>query len=497
MREDDARHLLLMLAIEREDHAADLLTAEDRARADAAGRAPRTRTGARGDGDYLAGRAAFAVQRVATRHPAVSRALAAARWPTWANWAVPLVALVLGLTVNEIGNGRRLDLLALPLLGTLGWNVAVYLWLIAAPLVALARRGRPARLPLSARLPGIARLRHGSASPVARALTRFAADFTRAAARLNSARAARTLHLGAAAFALGVIAGIYLRGLAIEYRAGWESTFLGPGAVHAILSGLLAPASAVTGIAVPDVVGIAALRWREGGGGDAAPWIHLYVAMLALVVLAPRLVLAALAWAQVRVLAARVPVPGREDFAVRRLLRDAGGAPPSIRVTPYAIRPDPGLRARLAGLLRTALGDGARVHFDDPVDYGAEDRWLAGVTLRPGDDHHLLLFALSATPEDENHGELARGLAKRCAGTGIALAAILDESALRARFAGEAGLAERLATRRRAWEAVLGAAGIVPLALDLSADDAGDAQRIEAALVAGARMEGPALENRP
>ena len=493
MREDDARNLLLVLAIEREDAEGALLTAEDRARADAAGRAASAgHKAARADAKFLAGRANFAAARIATRHPTVAGALGATHWPAWLGWAVPLAAFLAGTLANEIGNGRRLDLLALPLLGTLAWNLAVYLWIIAAPAIALARRNRPPRLPLAARLPGIARRRFGTVSPLARALTRFAADWTRASARLTAARAARTLHLGAAAFALGVIAGIYLRGLAVEYRAGWESTFLGPGAVHAILSALLAPASMVTGIAVPDVFGIAALRWRESGGGDAAPWIHLYVALLALVVLLPRLALAAVAAARVRLLAQTVPVPGREDFQVRRLLREAGGTSAAIRVTPYAFRPDPSARERLSALLRGAFGDAARIHFDDPVDYGAEDRWLDGATLRPDDDDHLLLFTLSATPEDENHGALARALAQKLAGSGTALAAVIDDSAMRARFAGEAGLDERLSTRRRAWEAVLGAGGIVPLVLDLAGSDPADAQRVEAALVAGAKLEGAA-----
>ena len=60
---------------------------------------------------------------------------------------------------------------------------------------------------------------------------------------------------------------------------------------------------------------------------------------------------------------------------------------------------------------------------------------------------------------------------------GTALAALLDESGLRERFAGDAGLGERIATRRRAWDAVLAPAGLVPLALDLSAGGADDAQR--------------------
>ena len=47
----------------------------------------------------------------------------------------------------------------------------------------------------------------------ARASSAFAEDWTRLATPLYAARAARTLHVAAAALALGVVAGLYLRGL--------------------------------------------------------------------------------------------------------------------------------------------------------------------------------------------------------------------------------------------------------------------------------------------
>ena len=51
-------------------------------------------------------------------------------------------------------------------------------------------------------------------------------------ARSRAARALRAetaLHAGAAALALGLVAGLYVRGLVLDYRAGWESTFLDAG----------------------------------------------------------------------------------------------------------------------------------------------------------------------------------------------------------------------------------------------------------------------------
>ena len=41
--------------------------------------------------------------------------------------------------------------------------------------------------------------------------------------------------------------------LGLEYRAGWESTFLDAARVRALLGFALAPAAWLTGIALPDV----------------------------------------------------------------------------------------------------------------------------------------------------------------------------------------------------------------------------------------------------
>jgi hypothetical protein len=143
--------------------------------------------------------------------------------------------------------------------------------------------------------------------------------------------------------------------------------------------------------------------------------------------------------------------------------------------------------------LRGALGKGAQVRFDEPVDYGAEDSWLAAHPGDPDDDYHILLFTLSATPEDENHGAIATMLLARMKRerSGAVLAAIIDESPYRSHFAGQSGLYERIAARLQAWREVLSAAGIAPLSVDLAQQvDAELAQRIESGLLPDGAMRG-------
>lgn len=498
MTEDDARQLLLVRAIESEDRDEQLLTREDRQRADAAGQAAGSAGSRDTDEDFLAGRARFAAGRLATRHPAIEQIVRHARWPAWIGWAAPLAAFVVGFATNEIGESNRLNLVAFPLLGTLVWNLTVYLIIILhAVMVRDYPREPGAAARLIGRLGALGKRRVDQANPLSRALGQFTIQWARRSAPLTNARAARTLHLAAALFALGLVGGIYLRALGAEYRAGWESTFLDTGSVRAILATVLGPASSVTGVPIPPVERIAAMRWTgpTGGGVNAGPWIHLYTATAFGVVVIPRLLLAAWSAIRARRRAARFAVPGREDFYIRRLLRDAHGAAGSVRVTPYAYRPEAAIRDRLAEILREAMGDAVSVYFDPTVDYGAEESWLSQAVLRRDDDHHILLFSLSVTPEAENHGAFVAGLARRLAEekAGTMPGAIIDESAFRAHFAGQAGLDKRIATRSEAWAKIVGGAGLVPLAIDLAAAaNDKDIRRIEAAMVSGAALGGSA-----
>jgi hypothetical protein len=279
LTEAEARHLLLVRAVEMQDTAGALFTAEDRRQASAAGLQAASGgargRGARGreDGEarFLAGRSEFAFARLATRAPALAQADRRARWPAALGWALPALALALGVATNEIGGGGRLNIIAFPLLGMLAWNLAVYAALLAGRLQGLGRAGpeRMAGGPF-ARLLRWATHRAlsagGDGAVQGRAIAQFAGDWLSAASALNGARIGRTLHLSAAALAAGVLLGMYARALGVEYRAGWESTFLDAPTLHRVLHLVLAPASRLTGVALPTRPG-----WRRSAGGPADP----------------------------------------------------------------------------------------------------------------------------------------------------------------------------------------------------------------------------------
>jgi hypothetical protein len=301
----------------------------------------------------------------------------------------------------------------------------------------------------------------------------------------HGSRAARLLHLSAAALAAGLLIGMYWRALGTEYRAGWESTLLGAQSVHALVHFMLWPASLVTGIALPDLSRVAALRWDAGSPGEnAGPWLHLYAATAFLFIIGPRLILAG--WNAVRAarLKRRFPVPGQNDFYIRRLLRSVRGGATVVRVIPYSFTPPEKTQRQLERLLSDVLGEKTRMMLEPPIAYGAEDEWLARLDLGDGEaDHLVILFNLSATPEAENQGALVSGIRRRIAEakSGAGLTVLLDESAMRQRLG--QGAEPRIQSRRAAWEAMLRQHHAAPLSLDLDAEPASLARPLESALL--------------
>ena len=472
MNETAARNALLLRAWETHLPASAQWTDEDREWASSAAAAVE---GERAPLDvYVARRAALAIERLAGREPELRRMLAAVTWRPWIGWALALIALVAGLAGDAMNAGKRINILAPPLLALLTWNLVVYLMLGARALLPVASRRASAPGALARAL---ARLAHGSASSrwtehVKGAAAHFLHDWARASSALTAARVARAFHVAAVAFALGALAGWYVRGLALEYRAGWESTFLDAQSVHTLLGVVLGPASRLTGIDIADEARLAAIRFSVGSSENAAPWIHLYAATIALVVLLPRALLAlASRWRESR-LVARFPLK-LDDVYFQRLGRAHRGEAAAAHVLPYSVQLAPQTIVGLNRLLTRTFGSDTQVDIARTTDFGDEDT----LGEHPLPDRPLALvaalFALTATPEAENHGAFVTALARRVPDANPFLV-IVEESAFRQRFARESA---RLAERRAAWRRMLVAIHHEPLFVDLSDPDPADAER--------------------
>ena len=403
-------------------------------------------------------------------------------------WAVPGGAFLLGAVGDVLGDGREINLLSLPLLGLLAWHGVVYallvgraLWrrwpgrrqagqpgVLQRALLAWLARGQAGLLagagaPPSPHAPGVP----GSYLHWARVQAGFTQDWLVVTRRLQIARLTALVHAAAACLALGLVASLYARGLVLDYRAGWDSTFLDADGVHPLLGLLLGPAAALSGLALPDATALAGLRLADGGGEGAARWIHLWALTLGLTVVLPRLALAAIAWVGARRQARRLALPaGASDL--QSLLQSASGAPQSVWLLPYSYQLDAARQAVLATLVARRLGPQMSLLARPSLPLGAEDALPAHLQDGLPDGlptQALLLFALTATPERESHGAVVAALMGHLAGR-CPLQVWVDESGWRQRLPGAAGT-ERAQQRRQAWTRLLASVGQVPVFVDL------------------------------
>ena len=424
--------------------------------------------------------------RLGEQQPAWRSVLDAVGLSSGRGWAPAwlLAAALLGALGEQFGSSRFIHLLAPPLLGLLVWNGAVYALLAAQALRrwpaimagwagwagwagsagsgAAAPIGAWRRTLLGLATRGRARLAAAASAldaPRAAAYARFQRDWLALSAPWLAVRGLALLHAAAAALALGALASWYARGLVLDYRAGWDSTFLDAVQVRLLLGWVLGPAAALTGQPLPDVAALASLRVANGGGESAARWIHLWSLTVLGAVVVPRMALAAWAAWRARRLSQRLPLP--DDDGLRRLLRAASGQRLTLAVLPYSYRIDTSREPALRQQLDRLWGPGVLMQLHASLPMGAEDE-LARQLPAPLPGRVVVLFALTATPERETHGAFLRALTTLRGAGAAPLDVMVDESGFRQRLAG-ATLAERLAQRRAAWQALLDGIGPAPL----------------------------------
>ena len=428
MDERTARRLVLAYAIETADTQGKLLTEQERAQID---REARQAAGVGGEGadpiapeHFLDVRARRVLGAIGGRHPALFALQEPRSWQRWLLWLAPAAAVVLGVLTDVIANPHRVDLVSLPLLGLVAWNLAIYLVLIGGRLFAGAGAHRPLLAGLGRWTDGERAMRRGTGNLRANVTALFHLRWYAATEALHVQRIKRVLHLSAAGWAVGVALSLLARGLVVEYRVGWESTFLDAQQVHAILSALRLPALLLFPFQPFSVQEVAALQFSQGGGAVAgARWVYMYVALLLVLVVLPRLVLAALArwheWGLSRNVALDLSEPyfkrllsllssDRVELCVvthRSEDRDA-----LLRV--LAQETDAGrtlMRSSQDDVLRWVDLSGARVPAAAPPAPAAETGWLQRLIagLRDGGGHQAAVITDPALAAARNESDLA------------------------------------------------------------------------------------------
>jgi hypothetical protein len=447
MEPEATKNFLLVKAVEEADREGKLIAFEDRVLEDKPG----------DDEAILLRRAEKLYRDLAAAHPAqIGLAHTATSTHGWIKFAVVGVALLVGLATKQLGPERRINVLAFPLFGVLAWNALVYLAALGG--AVLRKQAGPSAAAIGAMLKAASeramrRLESGGDRTLASGLGRFVANWYELTGKARLARARGCLHLGAAALSVGVIAGMYWNGLAYQYLAAWESTFLDAAGVQQLFATLFAPAAAISGIAVPGLAEIQSMQLTSGSEGvPAADWIHLFAITVGLSVVLPRLLMAGLALRRAAKLEAAIDFRAVAPEYIARVLKTREGGNQVARIVPHRMELGSKERDRLRAFAHQLWGGQLWVEFADPIAYGDEE---AAVFEQA--DHQILLLNFSATPEDESQGRLVKRFRDQLAGDGLIL---IEAAPFRERFGGLGEFDRRLNERGEAWAAVLGRANV-------------------------------------
>jgi uncharacterized protein DUF2868 len=475
MNAADVRRVLLVRAFEDERGGNRFLESTE---CSAATREARVEAGGSLDA-FLLARADRLYTSLREAVPGLDRAYAAAGLRGPNAMLVFVVMLIVGVAIDRVGGGRFLNLLAFPLIGMIAWNLGVYAliavnafrsknqvagvdgvhgWLLG-PAAWISAPERPwSRWRRIADSAGTAA--HGQD---------FLVAWTTAAAPLYGARLKRLLHCGAAGLVLGAVGGMYLRGLVLEYRVGWESTFLDAAGVHRCLSVVLWPALSAGVGQLPSVEALDALRGapESGASENAASWIHLYAFTALALVLVPRALLAGYSSLRAAKLERELPVSWDIDPWALRLFAGDRGSAVEVRTLVYAHRMGPRSSEGLRSFALDFFGNRAAVREREELGYG--DEYTAQESQR-AERCELLVFNLAQTPEPEVHGQFCRAAVEQASGARgrRAVLVIIDEASFTERLGDDEESRGRLESRRRNWSRVLSELDVEGVFLNLS-----------------------------
>ena len=415
---------------------------------------------------FLVERANALAHQVRTKFPEEARWLSSPPPPHRLHFvAVILVimAAVAGLLSNELGPDKRINILSFPLIGIILWSILVYI----RELTLILRRRKPGGLTMrwlelisttrggvgaggkqSPREPGTAE------SLIRSAELRFRKEWIQLTAPASFCRVKSFLHLTAFILAASAIGGMYINGLANEYHAVWESTFITESSqLRPLLQTVLGPAVSLSGNLFPGTEELDAIHWsRADNGGasgeNATRWIHWYALTIGLYVLIPRMFLA-LVW-QIRAFhhTRHLPLRSLAPRYFERILATATGPSHPVHIVPYAFEPGEEGKRALTKCLESHFGQSVSITWNSMVPFGEEEDF--SLQSDEGEWDLLPLFNFSSTPEKESHLAFFHTLSGQTPNP--VRFALLDPTAFDRKSATFPGAEKRREERLSAWE---------------------------------------------
>ncbi|MEM9283681.1 MAG: DUF2868 domain-containing protein [Verrucomicrobiota bacterium] len=421
MNLSEARQVLLIQSIEEVDETGAIFSASDRSEAAAVAGAPLPPESTVEDQErFFVDRAGVLMSRLTSRNPDAAHSFNQTpirQFPPYAVWFLFLIAAVVGYFSNELGPENHINILSFPLLGIIAWNLIVYLreavlllrrrllssdedfgsWLISEKR-SIAEEDSPD---------------HEGSTRIAEGRSRFNSRWLKILSPIYFSRFKAILHRVALVLAFSAIAGMYVNGLANEYRAVWESTFFEDASqLRPLLNAVLGPAAAITGDAIPTVEALNAIRWTDGSdalvGENAARWIHWYAITIMLFVLIPRAILGQLWKLKSQSLERNVAYRCQAPKYFEHLISVSSGAAKKVFMIPYSLDVLPHQRA-IQEALEEEFHCPLSIEWGHKIEFGEEEEGPEGLAV--GESLPIPIFSFAATPESETHLALYETLA--------------------------------------------------------------------------------------
>lgn len=370
-----------------------------------------------------------------------------------------VIAFIIGFLSQQIAaSDNRINLLSPPLLGLIAWNLIVYLLIFINFIIPNKKKGSGPSMRLPFRkgiLLGIDKLMGKKASQSVY-LKNFYSEYLPLTTSLTGYYIARVLHYSAAALAAGLIFGLWLRGFATAYVAGWESTWLYdyPHIVEVILKGLYGflpvQDALINGLTVEKVESM-----RFGAdyvANSAGPWLIQLMVTVAVFVLIPRIFFGLYAGFRYHRLEKSFPLDTTTPY-FQNLLRHWHGKTMTIRVVPFATslsgKEVDGLKRIIA-----AMGySGATIIIEKTL---FEDDPLPTLSNSQSEENWII-FSMGATGEDDVQGRFINEMKSQASKCGGLIRILVNSGPFEARFSTMEG---RVKERNRSWQSFLNGYGI-------------------------------------